>query len=147
MMAEMKMKSSDHRSPTHPSTVQNLTPPPMPGGGIIFFLIGLLTFAVAISAAQISTATQSTSAQTQKGAISGVIVKAGTNEPIRKALVTLQPNGRGAQGTANAFTLPTAAVTTNGTAAGQVPQNGQAAQQGQQNQQQRGQGQIGRAHV
>jgi len=88
----------------------------------------LILFGLTVSAAQLSTpvpgAQNSTSAQAQKGAISGLILKSGTGDPIRKALVTLQPMGRG-QG--NAFAVP-------GTTAqpGQQGQQGQQAQRGQQ---------------
>src|SRR5262245_56298391 len=43
----------------------------------------------------------------QKGAISGLIVRSGGGEPIRKALVTIQPMGRG-QGATNTFAIPNA---------------------------------------
>src|SRR5688572_10076075 len=58
---------------------------------------GILCFVVTVSATQISTTTSTT--RTQKTSIAGLIQKAGSSDPIRKALVTLQPAGRG-QGTA-----------------------------------------------
>jgi hypothetical protein len=86
---------------------------------------------LAVSAAQLSTTTSqnAASSQAQKGAISGVILKAGSSEPIRKALVTLQPAGRG-QSAPNTITIPSIPGQTS-----QQAQSGQQTQQGQRGQQ------------
>src|SRR5438067_2320469 len=95
---------------------------------------GFLSFALTVSAAQVSTTSQTSA---QKGTIGGVVVKAGTSEPLRKALVTLQPGGRG-QGPQNALVLPGLTA-----APGQVTATGQAAATQQGQQQRGGQGQPG----
>ena len=80
-------------------------------------LAGLFGFAATVVGVQTQNA--------QKGAVSGSIVRAGSGDPVRKALVTLQPMGRGQGTTTNGITIPNVP----GQQPAQQPQQGQRGQQ------------------
>jgi len=67
-------------------------------------LITVIAFYVGASAAQVSNSNSNSSTQTQRGTISGIVVRAGSGEPVRKALVSLRVVNQAATGLAPANT-------------------------------------------
>src|SRR5262245_25574287 len=100
---------------------------------LFVFLIIAASFYMGSTAAQVSTS----STQTQRGMISGVVVRAGSGEPVRKALVSLRP--------VNQAAVAPAAATPQQTQRGAQEAQGAQANRGQGNAN-RGQGNGGQGN-